>query len=331
MNAVARTTPGPRVVEGYAGKKVLVTGGAGFVGSSVSTALVAAGAEVAIFDDLFTGRRELMPEGIERFIEASVVDEEAVREAVAGQDYVIHLAARNITISMTKPTEDFATNIGGTLKVMMACRDLDDPPVVVYTSSSSVYGNPRSLPITEDDPVSILTPYAASKLGGESYCNAFFEMYQLPVVTVRYSNVYGPHQSPENPYCGVVAKFFEACGEGRPMKIHGNGLQTRDYTYVDDAVEATLLAGISPRAQGEIINLGSGFETSVRDLAHLIAKTAGVSQEVEFVDRRDIDNVQRRVLNIERARRLLRWTPQVPLEDGLVRTQEWLAAGSPDR
>ena len=319
------------IVEGYEGARVLVTGGAGFVGSSVATALVDAGARVTIFDDLFTGRRQLVPEGIEGFIEASVVDEGAIRDAVADQDHVFHLAARNITISMSKPTEDFATNIGGTLNLLMACRDLDDPPVVVYTSSSSVYGNPRSLPITEDDPVSILTPYAASKLGGESYCDAFFEMYQLPIVSVRYSNVYGPHQSPENPYCGVVAKFFEACSNGQPMKIHGNGLQTRDYTFVDDAVEATLRAGASPRAYGEIINVGSGFETSVRDLARMIAETADVDGDVEFVDRRDIDNVQRRVLNIERARRLLRWVPQVPLETGLRRTAAWMREGSPDR
>ncbi len=314
------------VLDAYRGAPVLVTGGAGFVGSSVAKALVAAGAEVTVLDDLFTGREELLPEGLSGFIQGSVADREVVRAAMAGKAYVFHLAARNITVSMREPREDFETNIGGTLEIVLAARERDDSPTVVYTSSSSVYGNPRSLPIIEEDPPSILSPYAASKLGGELYCQAFFEMDGLPVVVLRYSNVYGPHQSPANPYCGVVSKFFDACAAGTPMPVHGDGLQTRDYTYVDDAVDATLRAGVSPRAVGEVINVGTGYETNVRDLAQMIAKVAGVPGETEFIDRRDIDNVQRRVLNIERARRLLRWIPRTTLEQGLRRTQDWLSA-----
>ncbi|MCB1126423.1 MAG: NAD-dependent epimerase/dehydratase family protein, partial [Verrucomicrobiae bacterium] len=216
-------------------------------------------------------------------------------------------------------------NIGGTLNILLAARDLGPKaPPVVYTSTTSVYGNPRALPITEDEPTNILSPYAASKFAAESYCRAFVEMYELPIVMVRYSNVYGPHQSPRNPYCGVVSKFLEAGLEGRPMCIHGTGLQTRDFTYIDDAVTATLLAALVPRALGEVFNVGSGVETNVRQLAGLIAGLMPGQPPVEFIDRRDIDNVSRRVVNIEKARRTLRWVPETSLERGLAATLQWL-------
>ena len=150
---------------------------------------------------------------------------------------------------------------------------------VVYSSSASVYGNPRSIPINEDDPLWTLSPYAVSKLGGENYCTAFSESYGLRVATVRYSNVYGPGQRPDNPYCGVVSKFLVEAHAGRPITIHGDGEQTRDYTYIDDAVEATLLAAVHPRAEGEVFNVGTGIETSVNRLA------ASIGEALERRDR----------------------------------------------
>ena len=147
---------------------------------------------------------------------------------------------------------------------------------VVYSSSASVYGNPRSIPINEDDPLWTLSPYAVSKLGGENYCTAFAESYGLRVTTVRYSNVYGPGQRPDNPYCGVVSKFLVEAHAGRPITIHGDGEQTRDYTYIDDAVEATLLAAVHPRAEGEVFNVGTGIETSVNRLAASIGEALEV-------------------------------------------------------
>ncbi|MGD0248759.1 MAG: NAD-dependent epimerase/dehydratase family protein, partial [Candidatus Limnocylindrales bacterium] len=171
----------------FGGRRVLVTGGAGFVGSALVRRLIVAGARVTVLDDLFTGRRDALPTGAE-FIEGSVTDEPLVRDLVKRHAVVFHLAARNIIASTANPRDDFSTNIGGTLNVLLAARDCNLERVV-YTSSASVYGNPRSIPINEDDRLEPLSPYAVSKLAGEHYCVAFYESYGLPVSVVRYSNV----------------------------------------------------------------------------------------------------------------------------------------------
>ena len=315
----------------FEGRAILVTGGAGFVGGGVVRRLLAAGARVTVLDDLFTGRPETVPAEV-RFVEGSVTDREIVDRLVGEAELVFHMAARNIIASTKNPRDDFATNIGGTLNVLMAARDAGTARVV-YTGSTSVYGNPRTIPINEDDPIVPLSPYAVSKLGGEHYCLAFAESYGTPIAVVRYSNVYGEGQRPDNPYCGVVSKFFASAYEGRPLQVHGDGEQTRDFTYVDDAVDATLLAGIAPRAEGEVFNVGTGIETSVNELARRIGAAVGRDVEIEHIDRRDIDNIRRRVVNIEKARRMLRWSPQVGLDRGLELTARWLerdgiAAGS---
>lgn len=305
-------------------QRVLVTGGAGFVGSALSRRLVAEGAHLTILDDLFTGRRANLAaiESSCEFVEGSVTDAALVSRLVSEADVVFHLAARNIIASTRNPREDFETNIGGTLKILMAARE-HATPRVVYTSSVSVYGNPRHLPINEDDQVNLLTPYAASKFGGEAYCQAFYESYGVPIVVVRYSNVYGVGQDPENPYCGVVAKFMSQARGGSPPQIHGDGQQTRDFTYVEDAIDATLLAAVSPRAIGEVFNVGSGVETGISGLARQVLDMYGLDLAATHVDRRDIDNIRRRVLNVEKIRRVLRWTSSVTLEEGLWRTKAW--------
>jgi UDP-glucose 4-epimerase len=305
----------------FGGRRILVTGGAGFVGGVLTRKLVEAGARVTVLDDLFTGKAETIPTGAD-FVQGSVTDAKLVDELVAANSLVFHLAARNIIASTTNPRDDFATNIGGTLNVLMAAR-ASKVERVVYTGSTSIYGNPRSIPINEDDYLVPLSPYAVSKLGGEHYVVAFYESYGLPTAAVRYSNVYGPGQRPDNPYCGVVSKFLADAHAGRPLSVHGDGEQTRDYTYVDDAVEATMLAAIRPRAEGEVFNVGTGIETSVNELGLAIGRALGVDVEINHIDRRDIDNIRRRVVNIEKARRMLRWTPQVTLETGLSRTAEW--------
>ena len=305
----------------FGGRRVLVTGGAGFVGSALVRRLIESGARVTVLDDLFTGRRDAIPTGAE-FIEGSVTDEPLVRDLVKRHTVVFHLAARNIIASTTNPRDDSSTNIGGTLNVLLAARD-SNVERVVYTSSASIYGNPRSIPINEDDRLVPLTPYAVSKLAGEHYCVAFYESYGLPAAVVRYSNVYGPYQRPENPYCGVVSKFLIAARTGQALSIHGDGGQTRDYTFVDDAVDATLLAATHPRAEGEVFNVGTGVETSVNDLAAAIGRASGCKITVDHIDRRDIDNIRRRVVNIEKIRRMLRWSPQVTLDRGLAETVRW--------
>jgi UDP-glucose 4-epimerase len=313
-----------QVERAFHGRRVLVTGGAGFVGGAVVRRLVAAGARVTVLDDLFTGQPEVVP-ATAQLVRGSVEDEPLVRELVGESSVVFHLAARNIIASTKDPRNDFATNIGGTLNVLLAAR-ASKVDRVVYTGSTSIYGNPRSIPINEDDGIVPLSPYAVSKLGGENYCMAFYESYGLPVSVVRYSNVFGIGQRPDNPYCGVIAKFFASAYEGRPLQIHGDGQQTRDFTYIDDAVDATLLSAIQPRAEGEVFNVGTGIETSINELARLIGQAVERSIEIEHIDRRDIDNIRRRVVSIEKARRMLRWSPQVTMIDGLSRTAAWLSS-----
>ena len=288
-----------------------MTGGAGFVGSNLVAGLVASGADVVVVDDFFTGTRRALPD-IE-IIEGSVTDFSLMHRMCRRADLVFHLAARNIIVSTRNPQDDFRVNAGGTLNVLLAARD-SNVQRVVYTSSCSVYGNRTRMPISENDPVSLLTPYAASKFAGESYCQAFNTTYGLPTTVVRYSNVYGPGQRPENPYCGVISRFLAM--DGKPMRINGSGEQTRDYTYVADIVDATLLAATTKT--GNVYNVATETETSVNELAALIGGP------VEHVGLRDIDNVSRRSLSYERIKKDLGWQPKVRLEEGLELTRDWM-------
>ncbi len=307
----------------FTGKTVLVTGGAGFIGSNVVCRIVRAGGKVIVLDDLFTGdRNNIDPEISYEFVEGSVENYSLVHELMARVDYVAHLAARNIIISTKNPFEDYKTNIGGTLNVLMAARETK-PKRIVYSSSASIYGNPKILPILEDETPLTFSPYSVSKLAGENYCYAFYETYFVPVTVVRYSNIYGPRQNPSNPYCGVISRFIQNAEEGKSLQVHGDGHQTRDFTYVDDAVEGTLMALLSPRAEGMMFNMGTGTETSILTLVQLIAELIGGNVKIEHIDRRDIDNIRRRVLNIERIRTRIRWQPQITLREGLRRTIDW--------
>jgi UDP-glucose 4-epimerase len=302
----------------YMKKRALVTGGAGFVGSNLVMALLESGAEVTVVDDMSTGdiKNLLRVKGEYSMYTTSVTHEDIIKKIMSKIDIIFHLAARNIISSTKNPRNDFETNIGGTLNVLMSARELNIERVV-YISSASVYGNPKYLPINEDDNINLLTPYAVSKYAGEGYCMAFHESYDLPVAVLRLSNVYGTNQLVSNPYCGVVAKFIDKAIKNEPIEIHGDGLSTRDFTYVDDVVKAILLAGLSPKADGEVFNVATGRETSINDLASKISNT-----EITHIDRRDIDNIRRRVLNIDKIRRKLGWTPEVTLEEGLRRTKE---------
>jgi len=308
----------------YKNRKILVAGGAGFVGSNLVKKLSDEGALVTVLDDLFTGDYSFIA-GLPNttFVKGSVTDYDLVEDLVKEAEIVFNLAARNIIVATKRPREDFNVNAGGMLNILIAAKkhDIDK---IVYSSSASVYGNPRYLPINEDDRLNILNPYAASKLSAENYCMAFCESYGVPVTILRYSNVYGINQSPSNPYCGVVSRFFTAVLNGNPPEIHGDGEQTRDFTFVDDAVEATVLAGLSPKVVGETLNVGTGKETSVRHLAKVIIELSGLDLQPISIDRRDIDNLRRRVLNIEKIRKNLRWIPATPLEEGLSKTYEWL-------
>ena len=283
--------------------KAVVTGGAGFVGSHLAQKLLDEKFEVVVVDDLSTGKESNIPQGVE-FIEDDISDIEMRDSIFESVDYIFHLAARNIVASTFDPNNDFETNVGGTFRLLQMARENKNLKRFVYTSSASVYGNSKHLPVCEDDGFDILSPYSASKLCGEHYCVAFGQSYNIPYSIIRYSNVYGSRQGKE----GVVGKFMR--GE---MFIHGDGEQTRDFTYVDDAVEATYQIAMSPKGEGEAFNVGTGIETSINRLAKM------VHGKVEYIDRRDIDNIRRRCVNIDKIRKLIKWTPRFTLSEGLAR------------
>jgi UDP-glucose 4-epimerase len=314
------------------GHRTLVTGGAGFVGSNIVRRLLKQGAVVRVLDDFYTGHAENLPVAAPNLdvVQGSVTDFSLVQSLVREASTVIHAAARNIIVSTRNPREDYEVNIGGTLNMLLAMREAPGVRRLAYTSSVSVYGNPRHLPINEDDPPNLLSPYSVSKFAGENYARAFYESYGLSTTVVRYSNVFGTRQRPDNPYCGVVAKFFAAAMANEPLRVHGDGEQTRDYTFVDDAVEATLMAAFSAKAEGQVYNIGTGRETSVNQLAEAVLHVTGSSSVVEHIDRRDIDNIRRRAVDIEKVRRELRWIPLVTLEAGLRRTHDWLQTRESD-
>jgi|UPI000402EE03 UDP-glucose 4-epimerase len=311
--------------ESYKNKVILVTGGAGFVGTNLVKKLANFDVKkIIVLDNLFTGRLENI-ENIKKveFIHGDIENYDLVRDIVKECDIIFHLAARNIIVSTKDPYLDFKTNVYGTFNILEASR-YSKIERLVYASSVSVYGNALYLPINEKDLLYPLNPYAASKISSESYCNTYYETYGVPVTILRYSNVYGPYQTPLNPYCGVISKFITNALNGAPLQIHGDGEQTRDFTYVEDVVDATLLAGINNKAIGETFNIATGVEITINQLADVILKITNSSSPIEYVDKRDIDNVRRRVLNIEHARRILRWTPKITLLEGIKRTIQWI-------
>lgn len=317
-----------RAEEKEGAMKAVVTGGAGFIGCNLVRALVRQhGIAVTAVDDLYTGSLQNLEDVISdiEFVHGSVLDTELLEKTITGADLVFHLAARNIIASSQDPLADLEVNAKGTLNVLRACLN-SNVKKVVYASTSSIYGNPRYLPVAEDEPPMLLNFYSVSKFAGEGYCNVFFELYDLPVVVVRYSNVYGYYQSPDNPYCGVIGKFIAWALKGEPLIIHGDGEQTRDFTFVEDAVKATIAAALSPRTTGKIYNIGTGREISINQLARMILKATHSQSEILHVEKRDIDNVRRRVLNIERLRRDLKFLPRYTLEEGIRKTVEWFRA-----
>ncbi len=310
----------------FAGSTALVTGGAGFIGSNLVTALLKEGAKVRVVDNFFSGSAENLEEvrGKIELIEGSVSSREIMREALKGVDYVFHLATVNIIAAVSFPLLEEETNVRGTVNLLELCKDLHIKRFL-YTSSVSVYGFAQRFPISEDTPPSFTSIYPAGKYAGEAYSLAFHKLFGVPITILRYSNVYGPKQSPQNPYSGVISKFFLWAIKGEPLRIYGNGKQTRDFVYVDDVVEATLRAALLPSVVGEVFNIATGKETSINQLAEKIVSLVNPYAElkVEYLPNREIDSIPRRVLNIEKARNILGWQPLVDLEEGLRKTYEW--------
>lgn len=307
---------------------VLVTGGAGFIGSELVRQLAARGERVLVVDNLVNGTRENIADVLSDrvgLVQADVREVEALRGRLRDVAVVYHLACLGVRHSVHSPLENHEVNATATLRLLAACRE-EGVPRFVYVSSSEVYGTARWAPMTEEHPTYPCTVYGASKLAGECYARAYFRTYDYPTVVVRPFNTYGPRSHHEGDSGEVIPKFLLRCLAGRPMIVFGDGTQTRDFTYVSDTAAGILLAGASDAAIGETINLGSGSEVTIDDLARTIAAVAGRSDAlVEHDDPRPGD-VLRLCADMSVARTRLGYAPSVSLADGLQRLLAWYSA-----
>ena len=304
--------------------KFLVTGGAGFIGSHVVDRLVADGHTVRALDDLSTGRRENLASVRSRidFIEGDIRDRAAVTRACDGVEAVIHEAAwRSVPRSMHDPRGYTEVNVVGTVNLLDAAVRAKVRRFVCI-SSSSVYGDSHPMPLREDHPARPISPYAASKLGAELFCGLFARSFGIDTVCLRYFNVFGPRQSLENEYAVVVPKFITCLLRGESPPVYGDGRQSRDFTYVDNVVDATLLAATTPGISGEILNIALGEEHSILELLQEINAILGLTIPPSFQPHRPGD-VQRTLADPSKAKQLLRWQGRVNFTEGLRRTVEW--------
>jgi len=305
----------------------LVTGGAGFIGSHVVDELVQRGEQVRVIDNFSTGKRENIAHNLEHipFVEGDLADLDAARRAVDGVDYVLHLAAiPSVMRSVANPLASNEANVTGTLNLLVAARDAGVQRVV-YSSSSSVYGDSPELPKREDMPTNPLSPYAVSKLAGENYALAFHQVYGLPTVCLRYFNVFGPRQDPASEYAAVIPKFITWMLRGERPIVYGDGLQSRDFIYVANVVEANLLACQSERAVGRVMNVALGERVNLLDLIAALNGIFEANLAPRFEPARPGD-VKHSQADTARIETLLGFAPVVDFDEGLRRTVAWFRA-----
>ncbi len=310
-------------------RRVLVTGGAGFIGSHLVDALLERGYAVRVLDNLSTGHRANLAHvaGNIEFLEQDVRDESACRHATSGVDVVFHLAAlASVARSMHEPALTHDVNVTGTLTLLEACRR-NDVRRVVFSSSSSVYGDAPVLPKREDLELEPRSPYAVSKLAGEQYVLAYARAAFLEGVALRYFNIFGPRQDPAGPYAAVIPLLMSAAARGEEFTILGDGHQSRDFTHVRNAVHANLCAAESPapRCNAAVVNVGAGARTSLLDLVRHVEGIAGKAIALRFDPPRPGD-VRDSLAGLDRARIRLGYAVQVPLGEGLQETWDWARA-----
>ena len=307
----------------------LVTGGAGFIGSHLSEELVRRGQTVRVADSLITGKRSNLDHipNVE-FIQGDLADLEYAKSVVQGCDYVLHQAAiPSVPRSVKDPITSNRANVDATLNLLVAARDAGVRRLV-FAGSSSAYGDTPTLPKDEDMPTNPLSPYALQKVVGEQYLQMFTKLYGLETVSIRYFNVFGPRQDPSSPYSGVISVFATALLENRSPKIHGDGEQTRDFTYVANVVDGVLRACEATGASGQVINVATGGRISLNELFKEMKKIVGASVNPEYVEGRAGD-VRDSQADIRKAKDLLGYKPIVSFEDGLKRTIEWYRTQKP--
>lgn len=300
-------------------KKVVVTGGAGFIGSNLVAELLAQNFDVHVIDTLINGKREHVPSPAVLH-EVDILDTKTSTEIMKGATAVFHLAALpRVSYSVEHPIESNRVNVEGTVSILVAARDAKAGRVI-YSASGSAYGNQETLPFRENLPASPVNPYGLQKYIGELYLKIFADVYGLSTVSLRYFNIYGPNMDPSGPYGLAIAKFLEQKARGKPLTIVGDGTQTRDFTHVHDAVRANLLAMESPRVgRGEVINIGTGRNITVNYLADLIDGGSGPRETLPSrVEGHDAlaDNT--------RAKELLGWEPRVSIEEGIAELKKKL-------
>jgi len=302
----------------------LVTGGAGFIGSNLVDELLRRGHGVRVLDNVSTGRLENLAGVRDRieFFDADICNLETIRPCFAGVHYVLHLAALpSVPRSVADPLSANKVNIEGTLNVLLASRDAEVKRVV-FAASSAAYGDNPTLPRVESHEPLPMSPYALTKLAGEYYCQIFTRLYGLEAVALRYFNIFGPRQNPHSQYTGVLSKFIAAYIKGTTPTIFGDGEQSRDFTYVDNVVDATLRACTAPEAPGRVINVGVGGRFTLNQTIALLNEIFGKQVTPRYDPPRDGDVLHSQA-NISLARQVLGYEPKVPYEQGLRRTVEW--------
>jgi len=304
---------------------VLITGGAGFIGSHIASAMLQSGARVRVLDDLSTGHRENIDEvggGVD-FIHGSVADEDLLAKVLDGVEVVFHEAAiPSVPRSVEAPRQSHIASVDGTFSLLLAARD-KKVRRVVYAASSSAYGDQPTLPKSEQMLPDPLSPYAVAKLVGEYYCQVFTRVYGLETVSLRYFNVFGPRQDPGSQYSGVVSRFISALLSGEQPVIYGDGEQSRDFTYIENVVAANLSAAEAKDAAGKVINVANGERITLNQLlAELKELTGNHDVKVKYLEPR-VGDVRHSLADISLARQLLNYESKVDLREGLQRTIDW--------
>ena len=306
--------------------KYLITGGAGFIGSNLARRLLDQGEKVVVYDDLSTGRLDNL-EGVKNpanllVHEKSILDLASLKRALRGVDTVFHFAAiPSVQRSIKDPFATTETNVVGTLDVLEAARTVGLRRLV-YASSSSVYGENPTLPKIETMLPAPVSAYAASKLAGEELCRVFFHLHGLEVVSLRFFNVFGPRQDPNNQYAAVVPKFITTLMRGRAPVIHGDGKQSRDFTYVDNVLDAAIAASTAAKATGEVINVACGSRVTIGGLANIVGTILGREITPKYDKPRDGD-VRHSLADIAKAQELLGYRPRIGVEEGLRLAVDW--------
>ncbi|HEY1462941.1 MAG TPA: SDR family oxidoreductase [Terriglobales bacterium] len=308
--------------------KYLITGIAGFIGSALARSVLKQGDEVRGIDNFSTGKKENIAEilGNIDLRQADLLEFDALKDACRGVDYVLHQAAiPSVPRSVRDPLESNRTNVDGTVNLLVAARDAKVKRVV-YAASSSIYGDSPSLPKHEDMLPNPISPYAVAKLAGEHYMACFYKCYGLETVSLRYFNIFGPRQDPSSPYSGVLAKFITQMLAKEQPTINGDGEQSRDFTFIDNAVSANILACKASAADvaGRVFNVAIGQRISLNEVVQSLKKITGYAGDVKYGLDREGD-VKHSLADLSRAEKHLKYKPTISFEDGLRRTVEWYA------